>query len=87
MKLLKKRLFSSLAAFAKILEIHRQTAEKGWVKKTIHDEIRREVFTCLLALNHARYAEEVKAGLHEKKRKGRGGKKKVAKEQIGKFNE
>ena len=33
---------------------------------TIHDDARREVLTRLLALNHERYAEEVKAGLHGK---------------------
>lgn len=37
------------------------------VRFTISDEARREVLGRLLALNHARYAEEVEAGLHEKK--------------------
>lgn len=32
---------------------------------------RREVLDRLLALNHKRYAEEVKTGLHEKKRKAK----------------
>jgi hypothetical protein len=36
---------------------------------------RRTVLDRLLALNHQRYAEEVKAGLHDKKREARGGQK------------
>jgi hypothetical protein len=44
------------------------------VRFTIHDEARREVLTRLLALNHQRYAEEVAAGVQEKKdgRKAKG---------------
>lgn len=41
------------------------------VRYTIHEAARREVLSRLLALNHERYAEEVKAGLHEKKGKKR----------------
>jgi hypothetical protein len=46
---------------------------------TISEPARREVLGRLLALNHQRYEEEVKAGLHSKKqakkgRKGTGGK-------------
>ena len=44
------------------------------IRYTISDAARREVLGRLLALNHERYAEEVAAGLHEKK-----GKKKKAK--------
>jgi hypothetical protein len=40
---------------------------------TISESARREVLDRLLALNHQRYAEEVAAGLHDKK-KGKGGK-------------
>ncbi len=42
---------------------------------TISEAARREVLARLLALNHERYEEEVKAGLHEKK--GGNGKKKA----------
>lgn len=50
------------------------------VRFTISEAARREVLARLLRLNHERYEEEVKAGLHEKKggakgRKGAGGKK------------
>jgi hypothetical protein len=39
---------------------------------TIHPEARAEILARLLALNHQRYAEEVKAGLHAKgSKKGR----------------
>jgi hypothetical protein len=45
---------------------------KQGVRYTLHEEARREVLDRLLALNHERYEEEVKAGLHEKKgKKGR----------------
>jgi hypothetical protein len=39
------------------------------VRYTISQEARWEVLDRLLALNHERYAEEVKAGLHEKKKR------------------
>ncbi len=38
------------------------------VRFTISEPARREVLQRLLKLNHARYAEEVQPGLHEKKR-------------------
>lgn len=38
------------------------------IRYTLHEDTRREVLTRLLALNHARYEEEVKAGLHDKKK-------------------
>jgi hypothetical protein len=41
------------------------------IRYTIAEPARRTVLTRLLELNHARYAEEVKAGLHDKK-KGKG---------------
>jgi hypothetical protein len=37
------------------------------VRYTIHPEARKEVLKRLLQLNHERYAEEVAAGLHDKK--------------------
>jgi hypothetical protein len=41
------------------------------VRFTISEPARREVLQRLLKLNHERYAEEVKQGLHEKKGAGR----------------
>jgi len=38
------------------------------IRYTIHEAARRQVLSRLLELNHARYAEEVAAGLHEKKK-------------------
>ena len=49
--------------------------ENDRVRYTIHPEARKEVLKRLLQLNHERYAEEVAAGLHDKK-----GGKKVSKE-------
>lgn len=43
---------------------------KQGVRYTISEAARREVLDRLLALNHQRYEEEVKAGLHDKKAKG-----------------
>ena len=42
------------------------------IRFTISEPARREVLTRLLKLNHERYEEEVKLGLHEKKGKGKG---------------
>jgi hypothetical protein len=39
---------------------------------TVSEAARREILTRLLELNHERYAEEVRQGLHEKKGKGKG---------------
>ncbi len=47
---------------------------KQGVRYTINEPARREVLARLLKLNHERHAEEVKQGLHEK-RKGRAKKK------------
>ena len=44
------------------------------VRYTISEAARREVLVRLLKLNHERYEEEVKAGLHEKKKGGKGNK-------------
>ncbi len=41
--------------------------ENDRVRYTIHPEARKEVLKRLLQLNHERYAEEVSAGLHDKK--------------------
>jgi hypothetical protein len=46
---------------------------KQGVRFTISEAARREVLGRLLKLNHERYAEEVKQGLHDKKGKGRAG--------------
>lgn len=56
---------------------------KQGVRSTISGAARREVLQRLLKLNHERYAEEVKQGLHDKKKKGKakaktGRKKKAA---------
>lgn len=54
------------------------------VRCTLSEPARREVLDRLLALNHEPYAEEVRAGLHEKgKKAGKAGKsKRVAKGQM-----
>ena len=44
------------------------------VRFTIGEAARREVLARLLELNHQRYAEEVRQGLHEKKAGKKGGK-------------
>jgi len=41
---------------------------KQGVRYTISESARRDVLARLLKLNHERYAEEVKQGLHEKKK-------------------
>src|SRR5581483_11737380 len=52
---------------------------KQGLRYTISDQARREVLARLLKLNHERYAEEVRQGLHEKKKpKATAGKKKTA---------
>jgi hypothetical protein len=48
---------------------------KQGVRYTISEAARRVVLDRLLALNHERYAEEVKAGLHEKKKSATGAKR------------
>lgn len=47
------------------------------IRFTISEEARREVLQRLLKLNHERYAEEVAAGLHDKKKAASGKKKKA----------
>ena len=54
---------------------------KQGVRFTISEPARREVLQRLLKLNHERYAEEVKQGLHGKKA---GGKKPAAKKKVAK---
>jgi hypothetical protein len=44
---------------------------KQGVRFTISEAARREVLARLLTLNHERYAEEVKQGLHEPGKKGK----------------
>jgi len=48
---------------------------KKGVRFTMSEAARREVLARLLKLNHERYAEEVAAGLHDKKAKGKPGRK------------
>ena len=50
---------------------------KQGLRYTISEPARREVLARLLKLNHERYAEEVKQGLHDKKKLKAKGKKKV----------
>lgn len=45
------------------------------VRYTVSDQARRTLLARLLKLNHARYADEVKRGLHDKKRKKKGAKR------------
>ncbi|MGB3294769.1 MAG: DNA methyltransferase [Phormidesmis sp.] len=52
---------------------------KQGLRFTISEAARREVLDRLLALNHERYAEEVKQGLHDKKKKGKKTKPKAKK--------
>ena len=61
------------------------------VRYTISEPTRRDVLARLLKLNHERYAEEVKQGLHEKKGKrgpgtgGRGPKKGKTQDETGRL--
>ena len=50
---------------------------KQGLRYTISEAARREVLARLLKLNHERYAEEVRQGLHEKKNKKTSNKVKV----------
>lgn len=56
---------------------------KQGLRFTISEPARREVLQRLLKLNHERYADEVKQGLHDKKKGGagrvKGGGKKTSK--------
>lgn len=52
---------------------------KQGLRYTLAPTARREILDRLLALNHQRYAEEVAAGLHEKKNKGTTAKKAATK--------
>jgi hypothetical protein len=53
---------------------------KQGIRFTISEDARREVLQRLLKLNHERYAEEVKQGLHDKK-KGKAVKAKIQKDE------
>ena len=53
------------------------------VRFTISEPARREVLDRLLLLNHERYEEEVKAGLHDKQGKGKSKGRKKNKNQMG----
>jgi hypothetical protein len=55
---------------------------KQGLRYTISESARREVLDRLLQLNHQRYAEEVAAGLHEKRKKGKAGSSKKAKAKV-----
>jgi hypothetical protein len=55
--------------------------ENDRVRFTIHPNARKEILKRLLELNHKIYAEEVAAGLHDKKKSS--GKKKVSNEEQG----
>jgi hypothetical protein len=55
---------------------------KQGVRYTISESARRTILAKLLELNHQRYAQEVKAGLHEKK-KGKGKRRKADDGQEG----
>jgi hypothetical protein len=55
--------------------------ENDRVRFTIHPNARKEILKRLLELNHKIYAEEVAAGLHDKKKSS--GKKKVSSEEQG----
>lgn len=53
--------------------------ENDRIRYTIHPEARKEILKRLLQLNHERYAEEVSAGLHDKKGAKKEGKAKKVK--------
>ena len=58
--------------------------ENDRIRYTIHPDARREVLKRLLQLNHEIYAEEVKQGLHDKKKgKKKRRKKKIQEEELG----
>jgi hypothetical protein len=57
--------------------------ENDRVRYTMHQDARKEVLKRLLQLNHERYAEEVAAGLHDKKK---GGKKEQKEPKTSKKN-
>jgi hypothetical protein len=56
---------------------------KQGLRYTISEPARREVLARLLKLNHERYAEEVRQGLHEKKKGGTGRKRQGKKKEDG----
>jgi hypothetical protein len=65
---------------------------KQGLRYTINETSRREILNRLLELNHETYKEEVKAGLHDKKKARKGGrkharKKSVVREEHAKYGE
>jgi hypothetical protein len=66
--------WSDLAANGGAALRHDFHETKQVMRWTLHPDVRRDILDRLLALNHQRHAEEVAAGLHDKK----GGKKKPA---------
>ena len=58
----------------------KEAVEKVDWRYTISEQAKNEVLKRLLKLNHERYEEEVKQGLHDKKGKKKTGAKKEAKE-------
>ncbi|MBE7500352.1 MAG: restriction endonuclease [Verrucomicrobiales bacterium] len=56
---------------------------KQGVRYTLSESARRIVLDRLLALNHQRYEEEVKAGLHDKKKRVASGKRRTARGERG----
>jgi hypothetical protein len=58
-------------------------ATKQGERYTLSESARRTVLDRLLALNHLRYAEEVKAGLHEKKKRAASGERRAGKRAAG----
>jgi hypothetical protein len=56
---------------------------KQGIRYTISESARRTVLDRLLALNHQRYENEVKAGLHDKKQGSGGGKRGPGKQKPG----
>jgi hypothetical protein len=57
------------------------TTKQG-LRYTISEAARRTMLDRLLALNHERYAEEVRQGLHDKKAKGKGKKVKSGGDEV-----
>ncbi len=52
--------------------------ENDRIRYTIHPDVRKELLKRLLLLNHERYEEEIKQGLHDKKTK----KKKTVRKKV-----
>ena len=59
---------------------------KQGLRYTISEPARREVLQRLLKLNHERYEEEVRQGLHDKKKRGKSGVRGVGRKKNTKKN-